>query len=124
MRVGTKSILIFFLILEVTMSKRSSMSIPKMQMPKPQAVKVQPVKTQPIKVQPVHAVKITPNISKPNQGVVGGKSLIPLNLRQFPIEQLQGHSLRELQEISKNRAKPPVNRIIKPPFVMPKKGNT
>lgn len=101
------------------MSKRANISIPKMQTPKPQ-----PVKVQPVKVQPAPVVKVTPNILNPNKGSVGGKSLIPLNLRQFPIEQLQGHSLRELQEISKNRAKPPVDRIIKPPFVMPKKGHT
>lgn len=89
-------------------------------MPKLQTVKVQPPKTQTVKVQPTP----TPNILNPDKGSVGGKSLIPLNLRQFSIEQLQGHSLRELQEISKNRAKPPVDRIIKPPFVMPKEGHT
>ncbi len=89
--------------------------VPKIQMPKVQTVKVQPPKAQIVKVQP------TPPADK---GIVGGKSLIPMNLRQFPIEQLQGHSLRELQELSKNRDKPPVDRIIKPPFVMPKKGNT
>lgn len=58
------------------------------------------------------------------QGIVGGKSLIPDNLKQFTLEQLQGHSYRELLEISKNRAKPPVNRVIKPRFVMPKEGHT
>ena len=101
------------------MSKRVVVSVPKMPAPKPQVVKIQPVKAP-----STPPVKATPDIMKPNQGVVGGKSLIPMNLRQFPIEQLQGHSLRELQEISKNRAKPPVDRIIKPPFVMPKKGHT
>lgn len=92
--------------MELIMAKTVSRPAPKAQ----PAPKVQPVSQRPA--------------PKPNQGSVGGKSLIPLNLREFPIEQLQGHSLRELQEISKNRAKPPVDRIIKPPFVMPKKGNT
>lgn len=95
------------------MVKRSVTPIPKIQMPKVETVKVQPVN--PPKT----------NTDK-NQGSVGGKSLIPQNLRQFPIEQLQGHSLRELQEISKNRAKPPVDRTIKPsPLTKPpKEGHT
>lgn len=116
MRVGIRSILVFFLFMEVVMSKRVVVSVPKMPAPKPQVVKTQPVKAP--------AVKVNPPIAKPSQGTVGGKSLIPSNLKQFPLEKLQEHNLRELRKISENRAKPPVNRIIKPPFVMPKEGNT
>lgn len=105
------------------MSKRVIVSVPKMPAPKPQVIKIQPVKA------PSNTpVKTTPNIVK-NQGIVGGKSLIPKNLQQFTTNQLRGNaekgrSIRELREISKNRANPPVDRIIKPPFVMPKEGNT
>lgn len=53
-------------------------------------------------------------------GVKGGKTLIPLNLQEFTIEQLRGNgetgrSIRELRIISENRAKPPVDRQYNPP---------
>lgn len=60
-------------------------------------------------------------------GNKGGKTLIPESIQGFSIDQLRGadgRTIRELREIAKNRKKPPVNRTIKPPFVMPKKGHT
>ena len=53
-------------------------------------------------------------------GNKGGKTLIPLNLQEFTIEQLRGtgetgRSIRELRIISENRAKPPVDRQQNPP---------
>ncbi len=73
--------------------------------------------------------RINPNSLLPKvTGVKGGKTLIPLNLQEFTVEQLRGigergRSIRELRIISENRAKPPVDRQ-KNPMPLPKEKNT
>lgn len=84
-----------------------------------------PVRPTP-KQQPRVSVQQPKPAPKP-AGSKGGKTLVPQNLQQFTTDQLrgtgeQGRTIRELQELSKNRANPPVDRQ-KNPMPLPKEKN-